>query len=358
MKAERKAVLLKSLAGSMVLIAVIVAAVVMLNGRQQAVSDAAASQTPPEPNATSPGSGAKPTQSSNTANEASMPASNPVANIEAGPEPLPPTDTPLMAVFDELEERANRGDAHASCDLVSRLLRCRSWWTQKQYMPTMVSEYAHDQETFSTDQIVDGLAHDQMSLDDLAPVCSGVTPEQLNRAYDFQVLAAEYGPASYGVELALDPVLSIGNFVNELERWQDYRQRAPGYLEAGLRHGHAGAVLGLARMHAPNESAAHAGAGSVGIVSPDPTRAVLYFLLYQEKLGLPLSVDDLAHYESAKERVNPETILRLRLDAAALERDYFSGFTAPEDDLAGPFEPGGIDTKGSDCATQSPQSRF
>ncbi len=126
----------------------------------------------------------------------------------ASAEPLPPVDTPLAEVIDDLEDRARRGDARAACRLGKALGRC-------QRTDLMVVASRTDQDLANAiaqvpmaareqDLHIQNLMTQQEFARKLSSYCTGIGRPQSRQAIRYQVQAAQSGHP--------DSIVAVGNF--------------------------------------------------------------------------------------------------------------------------------------------------
>lgn len=121
--------------------------------------------------------------------------------------------------------------------------------------------------------------------------CIGNTDVNWDQVNDAFSRAAQLGSHEAQYQYAIDPRLNVLAAVNDLDRWRDWHDRAPGYLESAVQRGDATAVLTMATAsdqldcHAQNLNSEHdpCTQGSlVGMILPqDAAIAYRYYLLYQ-----------------------------------------------------------------------------
>lgn len=179
-----------------------------------------------------------------------------VASPDAAPPPtprasapvqiLPPLDTPVADLFDELAERGKRGDAAAACRLAADLQRCA--------LSRMGLGYASDLERdlarrgSAPDAAIDTIARTQAAWEPMSVGCEGLSEAQLGAAFDWQRQAAILDPR-HRVAFALYPALDRRDFLADYERWGEYRRLALPWLEAEARAGNPSAIITLARVY-------------------------------------------------------------------------------------------------------------
>lgn len=162
------------------------------------------------------------------------------------PLPLPPIGTPVAEVFDSLKARADRGDASASCRLAQELQRC----SEAVWVNSMSTSVENDlaRQPATPPGVPETLARMRNSAANLGVGCEGLSDEQRSLAFDYQMRAAEARP-DLRLWAALNPALDPQNFVNDLDRWQQYKSKAMTWMEQAATSGDLSAVIALQRVH-------------------------------------------------------------------------------------------------------------
>lgn len=189
------------------------------------------------------GSTADASDASATARDEATPT--PAAATATWP-PLPAPDAAVAQVFDELADRAKRGDTAAACRLASDLQRCAKTLSQRELASNLQDQAARYEQTPAG--MVDYIANLERRQESIGDRCDGLQSAQLAQAFDFQRQAALAQP-ELRVWFALNPALERRDFVTELERWAEYRRLAMPWLEAAAREGDPAALIALARVH-------------------------------------------------------------------------------------------------------------
>ena len=240
--------------------------------------------------------------------------------------PLPPPDLPLAEIYDELAERARRGDADAACRLAAELDRCT---TARRYL-TAIQRYEEfaansglrDSEKESVppdDSTIAMLASTLERYEPIETLCRGVESERLREAYDFQRIAAERGSPSMRLLYATRPMLDRTYFLDDLDRWHDYREAAPIMLQRALAEGVTGAVPPLALSHVPQS---HAPPIPLGVRQPDPDRFMTFQFL-SRMLGLdPFRLDPVLDRMTSE--LDPKRVKNAYTQAEQLRARYFA----------------------------------
>lgn len=230
-------------------------------------------------------------------------AAPPMPRTSAPAPALPPLDTPVAEVFDELAQRGKRGDAAAACRLAADLQRCAA--------ARMGLEYARDLErdlarrSSAPEHEIDTVARTQAAWEPMSTGCDGLDERQLQAAFDWQRQAAILDPA-HRIAFALHPALDRRDFLADHERWGEYRRLALPWLEAEAQRGNLSAIITLARVYGDHRRNA--------FLSPpfrirDDERFVLYAGL-MERRGLVIDAVRNAALQ-ARSRLAPDAVDRV-----------------------------------------------
>ncbi|HLM52417.1 MAG TPA: hypothetical protein VK325_02215, partial [Pseudoxanthomonas sp.] len=145
---------------------------------------------------------------------------------------LPDASIPTKEVLAQLEALARSGDSRAACRIALDLQECASRKTQ-------VAAASAMQETMRSSGVeskrfIDVAGQLLAASDRLGKKCEGVTQQQIENAFDYQLIAARNNPriASW---LVSRPALDRSNFVNQLDGWMQYKSFADQYLDAALK---------------------------------------------------------------------------------------------------------------------------
>jgi hypothetical protein len=237
-------------------------------------------------------------------------ASTPAA---VAPVPLPPADAPVAEIFDDLLERARRGDTRAACRLGADLQRCQG--AERGFRAERFERrVAGESDPERREEMIQRLAAMEVRREGMLARCVGVTAEQTANAFALQMQAAQADP-SLRPWVALNPALDPQTFVADLDHWQQYRQVAQNWLEAAAAEGDLGAVLALTRVYGDMR-------GRRGPMSPplrlrDDARFVTYASL-AERYGISIPPVQRAA-DAARQRIEPAQ-LAAEAQARALHR--------------------------------------
>lgn len=243
--------------------------------------------------------------------------------VAAQPEswpPLPPLETPLADIIDELSERARAGDPDAACRLAAELLRCSVAKRSAGFAEDMEHQLARQDST--PDAMLQTIARAQTDAERYGSTCEGIDEATLASTFDWQRQSAVLSPERR-LAFALYPALNRRDFLSDYERWGEYRRLALPWLEAAARDGDPAAIVVLARIYGDHRQSAFP-------APPFRIRDDEKFVLYAElmdRLGLAIDAVQTAA-ASARERLSAQAQTRL----AAQVEDMASR-------LSGPLEP-------------------
>jgi hypothetical protein len=192
---------------------------------------------------------------------------------------LPPLDLPIDAIFDELADRADRGDAKAACRLAVELQRCRMAGFMGRGTRRLENRATREEDEDRRESMINELARIENERERSETVCSGLSTEQLDQAFRFQQQAAQSLPELRSWA-ATQPALNFMNFVNELDAWQQYRNTALPWLEAAAMEGDLAALASLTRVHSQRDPRQMR---FPPISEPDDERFLLYGSLLERR---------------------------------------------------------------------------
>lgn len=222
-------------------------------------------------------------------------------------------------MHEDLQRRAQAGDAPAACRLGTELVRCgmlRSLTTE-----TVLSEAEADLESTEREQgpasaRAQGAA--TLRLIEQSKSCAGVTDAQLMRANHYLRQAALAGIPEAAMRYAEGQGLAMVNVVHsgmfgflrtpDLAAWQ--REAVP-LVEQQLRQGNAAAVLTLMSAHEADHTLFS------GLVEKDPELAYQYLILFRTLAGSKSPVVNTS--------LPPIAAARARDQAQRMYQDYFGG---------------------------------
>lgn len=163
-------------------------------------------------------------------------------------DPLPPADTLVVDAFDDLLAKARAGDARAACRLASDLLRCQLAKNRWDVPPDMTNRISREDDEQRRNSMIEFAARYEEERERSDRICAGVTPAHLDQAFSLQMQAAQARP-ELRVWAAIQPALEQRFFVNDLDRWQQYRTVALPWLEAAAAQGDLTALIAMTRIH-------------------------------------------------------------------------------------------------------------
>lgn len=178
----------------------------------------------------------------------------------------------------------------------------------------MEAVVAAERDAQRRDTMIDFMAQMQEQRERSERVCAGLGAEQRDQAFALQMQAAAARP-ELRVWAALNPALERRFFVNDLERWQQYRSVARLWLEQAAAAGDASAVVALARVHGDERGF---GPPTPPFRELDDAQALTYALL-MERYGIHLPPVQQAA-ERMRDRLSPQQQAAAEQRAAALFR--------------------------------------
>lgn len=230
--------------------------------------------------------------------------------------PLPPRDTPLGTIYDELAARARSGDTSAAMRLVLDLQRCRYRQSTSESFSIvsnrLQSAATQDPKTApSLDEIV--VTRDLDNLDKTQAACADISVEQIDQRGQWLRMAAQDGDAEAMVCYAAAPFDFGPKFLSDA--WFDWatqwRTDAPQFAAQAFAAGQADVIALL-------QDAYSAGTVMPGmrltmfrfgeLVTPDRTLAYAYSLLYLRVVSQNTLSSAQNRVESAQAALNAEQI--------------------------------------------------
>ena len=250
MKSERDRQRKRRIAAAIVLLVVgIGAGLWVAHGRQANGIATAPAQTGATPAAKSPALGSVRTEP-NASPPAVHAAVAPIRRMQSGA-PLPPPGTPLAQIYDELDARADAGDADAAARLYRDVARCAAARDMLRSLPRWASRMlAEDTSKLSADQLSQrehGLAHMEDQLNQARrdnAACTGLTREQMQLA-PLVLRAAQLGdlPAS---DCYVRGFVLLGDGLLDHPEWlAQYKDNAMAIAQAAVDRGDWNMVAAL-----------------------------------------------------------------------------------------------------------------
>ena len=197
-------------------------------------------------------------------------AAAPVAG--AVPLPLPPQDTPLASVLDDLERRARAGEARAACRLASELSRCTMLQRRREFR-AMVDPSGGGPARGSRleEWRIDATARLELQIERDEAVCAGIDRQQSRQSIQWLHRAASAGHvpsmASFatGAWMVFEP-----GFVHQPELVAAYARDAASMATRAVEAGDTRLLLPLGLAYAGRSGMA---APLGELVEPDPAKA-------------------------------------------------------------------------------------
>lgn len=197
--------------------------------------------------------------------------------------PLPSLDMPVAAMFDDLQRRADRGDARASCRLAVELINCNQLESLAQMGYMQNSESAEKALTESgLLMAANSVATQQIRQLESAKRCDGISENQRELAGNYLLQAASAGIPEAMIRYAEGQSVTNGNSMFDLLQdtgFDQWRSNAVGLLEKALEHGEPAAVFVLYVAYSDNNSPIG------GLIADDPVKAYSYRLLMNRLRG-------------------------------------------------------------------------
>jgi hypothetical protein len=229
-------------------------------------------------------------------------------------DPLPASDTVVADVFDELYDRAQRGDARAACWLGRSLKRCAKANAQMKSANELIDISAKMNEP--NDSLVKNIARIEQFGRSLDAGCSGLGDEQFDMAFALEMQAARAIP-KLRLHTVLDPGLDPRMFIRDLDRWTEYKRVALPWLEEAAANGEPAALITLARIFGDHRRV-------VRLYPPFRIRDDAKFVLYSDlmaRYGI--------HFDAAQHDLDAARA-RLTTDAQAEVLEQIDALYRPE----------------------------
>lgn len=196
----------------------------------------------------------------------------PPTSLGAGPAPLPPPDTPLAAMLDELEERARAGEARAACRLASELSRCAMLQRRREFHAMVDPSGGGPARGSRVEEWrIDATARLELQIERDEAVCTGIDRAQSRQSIQWLHRAASAGHvpsmASFatGAWMVYEP-----GFVHQPELVAAYARDAASMATRAVEAGDTRLLLPLGLAYAGRSGMA---APLGELVEPDPARA-------------------------------------------------------------------------------------
>jgi len=195
------------------------------------------------------------------------------------PAPLPPLDAPVAEIYEDLADRARRGDVRAACRLGSDLWDCAERQMVRRIDPEVESRRIatmrqRGESDVAIQRAVDRAAVQQERSDRLDKRCGNVQPARIDEAFDWMLMAAEQGNAFAMVRFAGTPMVPADRHFIEVERLAVYRDRAPVFAQRGLARGDLRMLLLVGMLASPQPGQGWSPLAQV--MKLDPAQAYAY----------------------------------------------------------------------------------
>ena len=141
---------------------------------------------------------------------------------------LPPQGTPLRDSLRQLRKAAISGSPSAACRLVRDIKRCSD---RADILSVAENLTKFPSPPGAGAQLPEALLR---QTDENNAFCEGVSRADMDSAYLFQTIAANSGDQDFVRWLVYSPAISAEDFLENLDRWQDYRARAEQYVRKAL----------------------------------------------------------------------------------------------------------------------------
>lgn len=223
---------------------------------------------------------------------------------------LPPTNVPVVSLFDAMKRRADQGDALASCRLAVELIQCRD--TKQMESQGAMGNLRSSESEFSeagNRDAADGAADYQLKLLGARAHCNGLSDSQLSLAGGYLRQAAQAGISEALVRYAdgqgFPQTESMFGMLQDpgFEQW---RREALASVESALRKGDPAAAFMLYLAYSDDN------ARLTGLIRNDPALASRYRLLMARLRDKPepilkdLTAAQLAESRAAAARMHQE----------------------------------------------------
>lgn len=238
--------------------------------------------------------------------------------------PNVPNDTALVNRFDALKQRAESGDRKATCELVRDLNACKDFRLEEISMEMMTESLASSEEDTAelSDEMVDFMATEQERLERLKRMCGHLPERMKKQAFLLQKMGVEQGIEHIQIQFLINPALSQERFLDELPKWQTYKQMAPNIAEQLLQTGKLEAVTWLAELHSE-----HASHGGIGFAMPDRIKGLTYHMLSRRLVAIQYDDENMAGMDEYTKKIGRYTqaeIEQAQAQAESLQKQYFS----------------------------------
>lgn len=260
-----------------------------------------------------PGTASKPVADATVAAVASNPAHDSGNTNPTAQQPLPALDMPVAAMFNELKQRADRGDALASCRLAVELIECNQA-TQFAGITAMqnTATAEHDLAAAGMEEAANHIAAMQLQQLESEKRCAGISESQRAMAGTYLALAAKAGVGEAMIRYAEGQGLGTGNSTFGMLRdpgFDQWRRDAPQFLHKALENGEPSAAVILMVAYSDDNSLIG------GLVADDPVQFYSYRTLMDRLRGRP---------PSPRTDLTPAQTAEALARSAGMHADYFN----------------------------------
>ncbi|SEM57951.1 hypothetical protein SAMN05428989_4102 [Pseudoxanthomonas sp. GM95] len=158
--------------------------------------------------------------------------------------------SPSGTAFEAMAVKAKQGDSRAACEVAVTLGKCIGRQGIDKASAVMAQALA-PLGTAIGDSQIDTIVSMQETVEVSKEECSSIPAALKSSAYDYQLLAL--GDGFDERSILFNPLLDKQEFIKNLERWQDYRNRSAAYVDRMLRKKNLDDIPTLLYVYAPEE---------------------------------------------------------------------------------------------------------
>lgn len=162
---------------------------------------------------------------------------------------MPPSGEKVVDVMRALKQPALAGDKAASCRLATDLGRCIESKKAGKATASMIGAMTPFGEG-APDTHIDAIANMLNDEKIIEQMCEGVTQKELDSGYEYQKTLAS-GEDRFKRWLIFNPLLDRENFVKDITKWSDYRNRADAIVNDMLERRDLENMPALLYVYAP-----------------------------------------------------------------------------------------------------------
>ena len=268
-----------------------------------------------------PDTASKPVADATVTAVASNPAHDSGNTNPTAQQPLPALDLPVAAMFNELKQRADRGDALASCRLAVELIECNQA-AQFAGITAMQNAAAseHDLAAAGMDEAAEHIAAMQLQQLEGEKRCAGISESQRELAGIYLAQAASAGVGEAMIRYSEGQGLRAQNSIFGMLRdlgFDQWRRDAPRFLHKALVNGEPSAAVILMSAYSDDNSLIG------GLIADDPVQFYSYRLLIDRLRGKP---------PSPRTELTPQQTAEALARSARMHADYFNNAILTEPD--------------------------